>query len=171
MTRLRLTLRAAYRLSISAALRFRPVGDEFDLSVGEDASPLWPLAKDVGTRLGELAAGHAVDLGLTAKCARCQSVTLTKLPPALLAQLVLSHQTLPFLRGSLLHASHPTRDNNRRVDGLLRRLLYDWPVPLTGPSANAHDRHVRDQAREFRSFRQKSGCLQLSSAITLLHAA
>ena len=105
------------------------------------------------------------------KRARCQSVTLTKLPPALLAQLVLSHQTLPFLRGSLLHASHPTRDNNRRVDGLLRRLLYDWPVPLTGPSANAHDRHVRDQAREFRSFRQKSGCLQLSSAITLLHAA
>ena len=39
--------------------------------------------------------------------------------------------------------------------------VYDWPVPLTGPSAHAHDRSVRDQAREFRSFRQKSGCLQL----------
>ena len=41
------------------------------------------------------------------------------------------------------------------------RWVYDWPVPLTGPSAHAHDRSVRDPAREFRSFRQKSGCLQL----------
>jgi hypothetical protein len=28
-----------------------------------------------------------------------------------------------------------------------------WPLPLTGPSANAHDRPARDQAHEFRSFR------------------
>jgi hypothetical protein len=63
LTRLRLTLRAAYRLSISAALRFGPVGVEFDLSVVEDADKLWPLAKDVGTGLGEVAAGHAVGLG------------------------------------------------------------------------------------------------------------
>ena len=63
MTRLRLTLRAAYRLSISATLRFRPVGVELDPSIVEDADELWPLAKDVGTRLVEFAAGHAVGLG------------------------------------------------------------------------------------------------------------
>jgi hypothetical protein len=43
-----------------------------------------------------------------------------------------------------------------RTYSLLRpswRRVYDWPVPLTGPSAHAHDRPVRDQAREFRSFR------------------
>ena len=44
------------------------------------------------------------------------------------------------------------------------RRVYDRPRPLTGPSANAHDRHVRNQAREFRSFKQKSGCLQLSAS-------
>ena len=42
---------------------FRPVGVELDLSIVEDADELWPLAKDVGTRLGEFAAGHAVRLG------------------------------------------------------------------------------------------------------------
>ena len=46
------------------------------------------------------------------------------------------------------------------------RRVYDRPLPLTGPRANAHDRHIRNQAREFRSFRQKSGCLQLSFAAT-----
>ena len=45
------------------------------------------------------------------------------------------------------------------------RRVYDRPRPLTGPSANAHDRSVRDQARAFRSFRQKSGCLQLSFSV------
>jgi hypothetical protein len=42
------------------------------------------------------------------------------------------------------------------------RRVYDRPLPLTGPRANAHDRHIRNQARAFRSFRQKSGCLLLS---------
>jgi hypothetical protein len=76
-----------------------------------------------------------------------------------------SHRRAPALVSGRPCAGHPIGLILAPAPTLLRpswRRVYDWPLPLTGPSANAHDRHVRNQAREFRSFRQKSGCLQLS---------